>query len=111
MRALVTGASGYIGHHLCRRLRSLEWDVAALTRPASDLRGLDARRIDCEATAESVRAAVADAAPDVVFHLAAAMSGSESHLLATNVDLGLWIVRAMAEGGCRRFIDAGSFWE
>lgn len=36
-RALVTGASGFIGSHLCEELIRRHWDVIALVRKSSDL--------------------------------------------------------------------------
>ncbi len=40
-RVLVTGASGFIGSNLCRRLLGRGWAVDALVRDSSDLRFLD----------------------------------------------------------------------
>jgi len=37
VRALVTGAGGFVGRHLVDRLRSDGWDVVALTRAQVDL--------------------------------------------------------------------------
>ena len=62
-RALVTGGSGFAGRHLLERLD----DPVAPTRQELDL--LDAR---------ATRAAVRDAAPEVVFHLAAIASVGRS---------------------------------
>jgi nucleoside-diphosphate-sugar epimerase len=69
--ALVTGANGFVGSHLCTHLLDEGWRVRALVRRTSDLRWLDARaeRVIGEVTAgESLAAAVEDA--DTVFHLA-----------------------------------------
>ena len=62
-RALVTGGSGFAGQHLLERLG----DPVAPTRQELDL--LDAR---------ATRAAVREAAPEVVFHLAAIASVGRS---------------------------------
>jgi dihydroflavonol-4-reductase len=40
MKALVTGASGFIGLHLCRYLQQIGWDVVAVVRPTSQTEGL-----------------------------------------------------------------------
>jgi nucleoside-diphosphate-sugar epimerase len=47
-RVLVTGANGFIGSNLCRRLRGRGWEVDALVRGSSDLHfleGLDVRLV------------------------------------------------------------------
>jgi len=67
MRALVTGANGFVGRYLSDALRAAGHDVFEAAGPDSpDSQGL----LDlCDFA--SVRAVVKDAAPDVVFHLAA----------------------------------------
>jgi dihydroflavonol-4-reductase len=76
-RALVTGASGFIGGHVVRALLTEGAEVRAFVRPASGsasaahtLEGLDVERFEGDVTdADAVRSAMADV--DVVFHLAA----------------------------------------
>jgi GDP-4-dehydro-6-deoxy-D-mannose reductase len=66
-RALITGAAGFVGGHLGTRLRSAGVEVHALDRGDADIRDL-----------EAMRALVADAAPDVVYHLAGQSSAARS---------------------------------
>jgi len=68
MRALVTGADGFVGKHLSRYLRDQGSDVSRAGRGPEEL--------DIDIVLElndsrSVEAALAQARPDVVFHLAA----------------------------------------
>jgi dihydroflavonol-4-reductase len=68
--AAVTGATGFLGTHLCRRLVADGWDVRGLSRPTSDRDGLEnvewhVGDLFDEATLDSL----VDGA-DVVFHLA-----------------------------------------
>lgn len=67
MRALVTGASGFVGRHLATLLRSRGDEVVAASRAEADVRD-----------AAAVRSLVAAAAPDAVFHLAGQSSVARS---------------------------------
>ena len=76
MRAIVTGAAGFVGANLVRRLLADGHDVAASVRPDGDLWRLDPLRDDLDVRRVDLRDPVAVAAlvsettPDVVFHLA-----------------------------------------
>ncbi|MHB8147281.1 MAG: GDP-mannose 4,6-dehydratase [Vulcanimicrobiaceae bacterium] len=67
MRALVTGAGGFVGRYLIEALRARGDDVLACGGPsdAGDYTRIDLRDID------TLRAALDRAKPDIVFHLAA----------------------------------------
>ena len=66
MRALVTGANGFVGRYLQQRLREREYEVVTAGRTGERTDVLLELNDDA-----SVRAAVEQAAPDLVFHLAA----------------------------------------
>ena len=71
-RALVTGATGFIGRHLVARLVELGWEVRCLTRPSSPTESLRELPVQfCSAVLESGEglAAAVDGC-DYVFHLA-----------------------------------------
>ncbi|MGP3936037.1 NAD-dependent epimerase/dehydratase family protein [Nonomuraea sp. KM88] len=74
-RVLITGASGFIGAHVTRRLRGLSVEVHAVSRgPRASLHGEIWHQCDLreeEATAALMRAI----RPQVVFHLAGEVSG------------------------------------
>lgn len=118
MRALVTGSSGFVGSHLVRRLLAsghevTGFDIAPPRRPLEpgaegwrDVRG-DIRDED------AVRTAIAEAQPEVVFHLAAQISVSVSMReprldIETNVLATTMLARAAAEAGVRRFVNTSS---
>jgi GDP-4-dehydro-6-deoxy-D-mannose reductase len=64
MRALVTGAAGFVGHHLCAYLRSCGDEVIPADRAAQHGAALDI--LDPDATA----GLLAETKPEVVYHLA-----------------------------------------
>ncbi len=117
-RALVTGATGYIGSHLGRHLVDSGWTVHAVVRRDSSHERLHPDVI-ChihDGTAAGMRRLVADAAPDVVFHLASLVQGEHSTttldaIVAANVGLGAQLLDAMASAKCLRLVEAGSYWE
>ena len=67
MRALVTGASGFVGKHLCTALADAGWDVV----PAGAAHESETYLPIDLGDEQSLRAAIDIAKPDVVFHLAA----------------------------------------
>jgi GDP-4-dehydro-6-deoxy-D-mannose reductase len=64
MKALVTGAAGFVGHHLCAHLRASGDEVVAADRAAQHGAALDIT--DPDATA----GLLAETKPEVVYHLA-----------------------------------------
>lgn len=107
-RALVTGATGTIGAALTRRLVNVGWTVTVLTRAGSAQDRLQPvrERIDVAIVdwpdSASVARAVAQARPDVVFHLAGPPFNPPrlppSVFLAA-VDHAAMLVRALDDAG------------
>jgi nucleoside-diphosphate-sugar epimerase len=98
MRALVTGAGGFVGRHLASRLQADGWHVTGLTRADVDL-------ADPVAAARAVRAAH----PDVVFSLAAgrAKATAAERAATVAVNTSPWLVDALP-GRCRAVVRLGS---
>jgi GDP-4-dehydro-6-deoxy-D-mannose reductase len=105
MKALVTGAHGFVGHHLVAHLRAEGDDVAGLDRSGPD-------PVDMT-DASAVRARVLRERPDVVYHLAAMTHVGESFsdpdaVWAANVDGTGNVVDACADAGVARLLVVGS---
>jgi UDP-glucose 4-epimerase len=109
-RALVLGAGGFVGRHLCARLRADGWDVVGTVRPGAAGRVPGAVPVDLAdpaALTEAVRAAD----PDVAFHLAAGRArdtaAARAATAAVNTSSGLHLVEALGTH-CRAVVRLGS---
>lgn len=112
MSVLVTGAGGFVGTHLCRRLLDLGARVHALIRPGKTADLGTVHGVDI-ADHDAVSEAVAQAAPRVVFHLAASLDRTRSlravrQLESTNITGTLNVLRAAASSGAEVVVSTGS---
>jgi nucleoside-diphosphate-sugar epimerase len=110
MRALITGASGFIGRHLVRELAQRGWDLRILVHE---------RTQGWPETCEIFKGDITDPASlvrplqqvDVVFHLAAALGASlldKKGFARINVQGTANLLQAAQESGVRRFIHFSS---
>jgi dihydroflavonol-4-reductase len=113
MRVLITGATGFLGSHLCRRMLADGHEVRVLVRPTSDdrnLKGLAVERVVGDVTdSRSVGEAVRD--QDSVIHAAAELSywgRDAARQERVNVEGTRHVARACREGGIRRLVHVSS---
>src|SRR5262249_26808103 len=120
MRALITGATGFLGSHLTRKLSSDGHEVHVIVRPNSNLEALDKLRnaIKCHVIdAATAPIGIIDAArPEVVFHLATHFvaqhtSDDVAKLVDSNILFPCQLVDAMARRGARRLVNCSSAWQ
>src|SRR5437870_5357142 len=117
-RVLLTGATGFVGANLARRLLRDGQDVHLLVRPEYDGWRLEAIRDDVRlvvvelADADAVERAVAASRPDWIFHLAAhgAYPGQTDlrQMVQTNIVGTINLVEAGLHTGCEVFVNTGS---
>lgn len=110
--ALVTGASGFIGRALVRRLVQQGVAVTCLGRPTSaPTPGVDQIRVS-EFSIGALRPALADRTFDAVFHLAAygvpPTERDPSLLFRVNVAGTADLLTALAQCGAKAFVYVGS---
>jgi nucleoside-diphosphate-sugar epimerase len=113
VKALVTGAAGFLGSHIVDRLRERGDQVRVLVRSSSDLSYLqtlpDVELLSGDITsADAVRAATRGV--DVVYHSAARVSdhGSRAQFMAANVDATRLLLDACRENRVPRFLFVSS---
>lgn len=111
-RALVTGATGFIGSHLAKRLVAEGVQVRALVRQPEKGRQLAGRGIEPVQGDITVPATLAPAMQDchIVFHAAAWVGegGSKANVWTVNVEGTQNVVEAAAAAGVVRFIHLSS---
>ncbi|MEK9661081.1 MAG: NAD(P)-dependent oxidoreductase, partial [Alphaproteobacteria bacterium] len=120
-RVLVTGATGYLGAALTRRLVADGRNVAIVTRVGSslDLLGGAAERVTeyrCADDIDALTDALAAAPPATAFHLAgyyvgAAGTADVVPLVEANIAFTARLAEALAAAGTTRLVAAGTGWQ
>lgn len=113
MKALVTGASGFVGAAVVRALLAAQWQVRVLVRSASNRSNLQALDVEIAVgdltAADSLRAAVAGC--EAVFHVAADYrlgTRDSAQLYRSNVDGTRNLLSAAQAAGVRRVVYTSS---
>lgn len=119
MRIAVTGATGFIGSHLCRELVRRNAEVHLLAKEGSSLAKISdlvgkarIHRLDL-VDYDAVKNCIRLVSPDKIFHLAAFANAGRSPLnskgaVETNVIGTINLLNAMEGTGCERFINTGT---
>jgi len=118
VRALVTGAGGFIGACLVRHLLAGGHDVVAIERPGGSVWRLrdvahDARVVDLDLLdADAIKATVAEHRPEWIFHLAAhgaySWQRDSERIMQTNLVSTVRLLAACEQHGFEAFVHAGS---
>jgi 2-alkyl-3-oxoalkanoate reductase len=112
MRALVTGANGFLGRHVVGALLARGIEVRAMIRPAARLEALgwpssvEVFRADLRTSRELQRAFEG---VNVLLHLAAVVSGGEDAQFAGTVVGTERLLDAMADSACQRLVLCSTF--
>jgi nucleoside-diphosphate-sugar epimerase len=116
-KILVTGATGFIGSHLCRKLFEYDTKVYGISRnpPSQNRENTDWRMGDL-ADFGFVRKVMIEIEPDIIYHLGSQVVGSRSLELVlpafhSNLVSTVNLLTVAAEVGCQRIILAGSMEE
>lgn len=115
-RALVTGATGFVGRHLVARLAVDGWQVDALVRAADPRLPPDVALHAIPPDVDGIVDLVGGLAPDVCFHLATAFRGVHVPadivlMVEANVTFGTMLAEAVTRAGGCRFVNTGTAWQ
>ncbi len=116
-RILVTGASGFIGSHLCERLREGGGELHAVSRTGQSGggSGLHWWRADLSELS-AVKDVLTNVKPDVIFHLASHVAGARDPGLVlptfrSNLMSTVNLLTVAREVGCQRIVMTSSMEE
>ncbi len=119
-RALVTGATGYVGYHLAQRLARDGWKVNIVTRPGSDVKKSEKLPLVSlyahDGGTESLIDIVRQARPEIIFHAASLVQASHEAedlepLIASNILFGTQLLEAAVRSEVHFFVNTGSYWQ
>jgi nucleoside-diphosphate-sugar epimerase len=120
-RALVTGATGYIGSQLVGTLIAADWDVHVIVRSSAlreSIRPYIGHIVihQHDGTIGGMLELINESSPHIVFHLAA-MTQSEhcpediESLVNTNILFSTQLLEAMSVNGIRNLVNTETFWQ
>ncbi len=116
-KILVTGASGFIGSHLCRSLLEKGAEVHGVSRESHSNKEHNLHWWYGDLSdAEKVRKLLTTVKPDVIFHLASHVVGTRKldvvlSTFSSNLHSTVNLLLAATEVGCRRIVLTGSLEE
>jgi nucleoside-diphosphate-sugar epimerase len=120
-RALVTGATGYIGSNLVARLVAEKWDVHVVVRPNSKLNVLNPVMssitvYEHDGSTRGMIELVEQAKPDMVFHLASLFLAQHNFddietLISSNLLFSTQLAEAMVANDVKYLVNTGTSWQ
>lgn len=121
MRVLLTGATGFIGAHLVRRLIGEGHDLSIIVRERSNLEMLSSLQAYFQVSLydgsySSLVTAIEAKMPDVVIHVASLFLAQHSahdvaRLIDSNITFPTQLLEAMSEVGIRHLVNTGTSWQ
>jgi len=119
MKLIITGANGFIGKHLCTRLKSEGWSFVCLVRPGSVLTFFVENDIptiqmdgDVLSLAEIFKKENATGIVHLASHFVAEHQEKDlSPLVLSNVLFGTQVLDASVKAGVKWFLNTGTFWQ
>lgn len=118
---LITGATGFIGSHLARRMASEDYTVHLIVRESSDVSGTLSNNPNFvlhyyDGTQASLNKVIEVSQPLIVYHLASLFlsqhkSEDIKQLIESNVLFGTQLLEAMISNGIDKLVNTGTSWQ
>ncbi len=114
MRLLISGASGYIGSHLLKKIGENNYQLGILVR--KDIMNVPAGTFNINISEPGWKTKVHSFNPDVVLHLASYLTSSDDEkqidkLIEANISFGTHLLDAVKNSNIKMFINTGTFAE
>lgn len=120
-KVLITGATGFVGSHLAKRLITMGYDVHAIIRRSSSIEllhdnGDTIKTHYYDGTVKTMMEIMETSKPDIVIHLATIfiaehLSEDIDSLFFSNILFGAHLLEAMGKSGVVFLINAGTHWQ
>lgn len=120
-KAIVTGATGFVGSNLCRYLLKNDWSLFLITRKSSDYALLtdivnELKIFEYDGNLKDLMGYFRESKVDVVFHLASFFVAEHSSeqidkLVESNIRFGLHLLEAMKYSNTKLLINTGTSWQ
>lgn len=120
--ALITGATGFLGRHLCVKLLEKDYKIVVLVRETSNISFFSKyskqKVIVCQLDKDFnvIDEVVKNYKPLITFHLAAAFDKGYTNkeivnLINTNILFGTILLNSLVKYNCKNFINIGTYWQ
>ncbi len=120
-KAIITGATGFVGSNLCRKLIDEGFDVGIIIRTSSKLTNIEDIKnnlniFEYDGDIKSLINYFNEFKADVVFHLASLFIAEHEtkdidNLIDSNIKFGLQILEAMKKSDTKILINTGTSWQ
>jgi len=118
---IVTGATGFVGSHLSRKLVEFGYNVHIISRPSSTYENLESvkRKIDVFEYNQNITELInyfKEVEADIVFHLASLFISEHKpdevdDLINSNIKFGTHVLEAMSKSETYNLINTGTSWQ
>src|SRR4030095_1454254 len=114
MKLLISGASGYIGSHLLKKIDTNEYKLCILVR--KQIKDVPVNSVVIETTKAEWKKQIQSFNPEVVLHLASHLTSSDDEsqidkLIDANISFGTHLLDALKGTSIYAFINTGTFAE